>query len=151
MLLGDAQPVRLRGFGVVIGLGDRGGSDAPTTVREYLVDFLAKEAAAAKSSGRKWPSPQKLLDSPDSAIVAVYGLVPPGAADNAIFDVQVDALGTQTQSLEGGILLPTELKIWDTAATGTGLVAGRPLAKARGVVFTSPATDDASKTSGRRG
>src|SRR5262245_47540108 len=138
VLLGDAQAIRLRGFGVVIGLGDRGGGDAPTSVREYLVDYLAKEQAAAKSSGKKWPSPQKLLDSPDSAIVTVYGLVPPGATENAVFDVQVEALGTQTQSLEGGLLLATDLKIWDASATGAGLVAGRPLARARGMVFTNP-------------
>jgi hypothetical protein len=155
VLLGDAQPVRLRGFGVVIGLGDRGGSDAPTTVREYLVDYLAKEAAAAKSAGRKWPSPQKLLDSPDSAIVTVYGLVPPGAADNTIFDVQVEALGTQTQSLEGGVLLPTELKIWDASIDKSGavagLVAGRSLAKARGVIFTNPQPAADRKSGERRG
>lgn len=155
VLLGDAQPVRLRGFGVVIGLGDRGGGDAPTTVREYLVDYLAKEAASAKSAGRKWPSPQKLLDSPDSAIVTVYGLVPPGAADNAVFDVQVEALGTQTQSLEGGLLLPMELKIWDASIEKSGvvagLVAGRSLAKARGVVFTNPFPVADRKSGARRG
>lgn len=151
VLLGDAAPIRLRGFGVVVGLGDRGGGDAPTAVREYLTDYLGKEAASARSGGKKWPSPQKLLDSPDSAIVAVYGLINAGAVDGAPFDVQVEALGTQTQSLEGGILLPAELKIWDVSASGSGLVAGRTLAKARGPIFTNPFVKESAKSGERRG
>ncbi len=151
VLLGDAQPIRLRGFGVVVGLGDRGGGDAPTAVREYLADYLGKEAASARSGGKKWPSPQKLLDSPDSAIVAVYGLIPAGAVDGTFFDVQIEALGTQTQSLEGGILLPAELKIWDVSASGSGLVAGRTLAKARGPIFTNPFAKTSAKSGERRG
>ncbi|MBI5863190.1 MAG: flagellar basal body P-ring protein FlgI [Planctomycetes bacterium] len=151
IIVADSQPMRVRGFGVVIGLGDRGGGDAPTVVREYLVDYLSREAASARSSGRRWPSVQKLLDSPDTAIVGVYGFVPAGATEGTPFDVQVEALGTQAQSLEGGVLLQAELKQWDASATGTGLIGGRTLAKARGLVFTNPFSETERKTGRRKG
>lgn len=137
-LMGDAVPVRLRGFGLVIGLGDNGGTDCPTSVREYLLDHFAREFAPKGSGQRRDISPQKLLDSRDSAVVQVSGLVAPGMPAGATFDVQVEALGSDTRSLEGGLLLPCELKMFDSNASGTGILAGRTLAKARGPIFTNP-------------
>jgi Flagellar P-ring protein len=152
-LLSDGTPLRLRGFGVVVGLGDTGGSDCPTAVREYLIDYFAKQNAPTGAGPSKKISPQKLLDSPDTAVVGVYAAVPPGARKGTPLDVQIEALGSRTRSLEGGVLLPCELKIFDLAASGQGIIAGRALAIARGPVFTNPfAAADASATStaGRR-
>jgi hypothetical protein len=137
-LIGDAMPLRLRGYGLVIGLGENGGTDCPTTVRDYLLDYLSKELAPKGSGERRDLSPQKLLDSRDSAVVSISGLVPPGAPAGTIFDVQVEALGSDTRSLEGGMLWPCELKIFDRNISGTAILAGRTLAKARGPVFTNP-------------
>jgi hypothetical protein len=152
-LLGAAEPLRLRGFGVVIGLGDNGGSDCPSTIREYLLDYLARESAPRGASGRRPRfSPQRLIDSLDTAVVAVYGLVPAGAPRGSRFDLQVAAIGTQTRSLEGGVLLPCELKRFDVSAAGKGLVGGRTLGRARGLVFTNPfkGTDDSPTTQSAR-
>lgn len=137
-LVADGAPLRLRGFGLVIGLGENGGTDCPTSVREYLLDYIGKAVAPKGSGERRDVSPQKLLDSRDSAVVSVSGLVQPGAPSGTIFDVQVEALGSDTRSIEGGLLLPCELKIFDRNASGTAILAGRTLAKARGVVFTNP-------------
>ncbi|MFQ5807693.1 MAG: flagellar basal body P-ring protein FlgI [Phycisphaerae bacterium] len=138
-LIGAGDPLRLRGFGVVVGLGENGGSDCPSTIREYLLDYLAKEFAP-RGPGDRRPnfSPARLIDSLDTAVVAVHGLVPAGAPRGARFDLQVEAIGTQTRSLEGGVLLPSELRRFDVAAAGKGLVTGRVLARGRGVVFTNP-------------
>jgi hypothetical protein len=137
-LVSDAAPLWLRGFGVVVGLGENGGTDCPTTVREYLLDYFMKEFAPKGSGERKEMSPQKLLDSRDSAVVSVNARIPAGAPAGAVFDVQVEALGSDTRSIEGGMLLPCELKIFDRNASGTAILAGRTLGKARGVVFTNP-------------
>jgi len=155
VVVGSGAPLRLRGFGVVAGLGENGGSDCPAAIREYLLDYFAREFAPRDAAdGRARLSPQRLLDSPDTAVVAVHGLVPAGAPRGTRFDLQIEALGTQTRSLEGGILLPCELKRFDVAASGKGLVAGRTLARARGLVFTNPFGDlerGAAAQNARRG
>ncbi|RMF71727.1 MAG: hypothetical protein D6744_17550, partial [Planctomycetota bacterium] len=142
-LLADVAPMQLRGFGVVIGLGDNGGSDCPTSIREYLIDFYSREllSAGGDTARRSKISPKALIDSPDTAVVEITGLAPAGAPRGTPFDIRVEAIDTQTRSLEGGVLLPCELKIFDVSASGRGLVAGRPLARARGAVFTNPFVD----------
>jgi len=138
-LVGSGEPLRLRGFGLVIGLGEDGGSDCPSTIREYLLDYLAREFAPRDASERRPDfSPKQMIDSLDTAVVAVHGLVPGGAPPGTRFDLQVEAVGTQTRSLEGGVLALCELKRFDVTAAGKGLVAGRTLARARGLVFTNP-------------
>lgn len=137
-VLADAEPLRLRGFGVVVGLGDSGGSDVPESIREYLIDFLTKEMTAKTDSARPAISPDRLLSSPDAAVVEIQGLVPAGAPEGSFFDIQVEAVGTQARSIEGGMLLPCELKIFEVSASGQGLIGGKALARARGPIFTNP-------------
>lgn len=137
-LTSDAEPMLVRGYGVVIGLGDDGGTDCPTAVREYLIDYLAREAAAEAPISRFYSSPNSLLDSPDAAVVQISGVIPAGAPAGAMFDVQVEAMGTQTRSIDGGLLLESELKIFEPSMTGAGIIASRTYAKARGVVLTNP-------------
>ncbi len=154
-LIGSGEPLRLRGFGLVIGLGENGGSDCPSTIREYLLDYLDREFAP-RDAGRRRPnfSPKQMIDSLDTAVVAVHGLVPAGTPKGTRFDLQVEAVGTQTRSLEGGVLALCELKRFDVAAAGKGLVSGRTLARARGLVFTNPfrgADSSASRQTPRRG
>ena len=66
--------------GVEAGLGEDGGSDCPTTIREYLVDYLSREFAPGSSGDRRPKiSPERMIDSLDTSVVAVHGLVPAGA------------------------------------------------------------------------
>ncbi len=132
----------LQGFGLVYGLGSDGSADCPTRVRDYLADFLSKELAPSGGLARNSRfDTDKLIDSPDTAVVRVTGVVPPGAPKGATFDVRVEALpGTQTRSLEGGILLPCELKVYVAAMSTQGIVDSRTLAKAEGPLFTNPFT-----------
>ncbi len=143
-LLGNADPLLLRGFGVVVGLGEDGSSDCPTTIRKYLIEYLQKQFSIEKARFKQQIdlTPAKLIDSRDSAVVVVYGQVPPGAPRGTRFDVVVEALGTQTRSLEGGVLIPTEMRLFDISAAGTGIVAGRTLAIARGPVMVNPFVPD---------
>lgn len=142
----DVQP--LRGFGLVIGLNGRGGSDCPSVIREYLVELMTKDLSPQGIRGRKaQPSPGELIDSLDTAVVEVVGLVAPGARKGARFDVEVRVLpGTSTQSLEGGLLLPTPMRYFNVAASGKGLVEGSVLAEASGPVFVAPQLDVLNRT-----
>jgi hypothetical protein len=137
----DTQP--LRGFGLVVGLGGRGSSDCPSIIREYLIEVMSKELASQGGEHRNQPAPGELIDSPDTAVVEVTGVVPAGARKGARFDVVVRAVaGTSTQSLEGGLLLHTPLRYFDRAATGRGMVQGAELADATGPIFISPDSAD---------
>lgn len=138
-LYSNAEPLQLRGFGLVRGLGENGSNDCPTTIRDYLVDFLTKELTI--EDGRKVKpafSPAKLIDSLDTAVVSVRGFVQPGAPKNSVFDVEIEAIGNQTRSLEGGFLLLTELKLFNSTDAGRAMIAGRALSKAMGPVYTDP-------------
>ncbi|MBU0616574.1 MAG: HEAT repeat domain-containing protein [Planctomycetes bacterium] len=154
-LVGAGEPLHLRGFGLVIGLGENGGSDCPSSIREYLLDYLTREFASPDPGKRKPDfSPQQMIDSLDTAVVAVHGLILAGAPLGTPFDLQVQAIGTQTRSLEGGVLTLCELKRFDVASAGRGLVAGRSLARAHGLVFTGPfkgADPSAAQQTARRG
>jgi len=150
----DAQP--LRGFGLVVGLNGRGSSDCPTVIRDYLVELMTKERQSQGAEQRKkLPSPGELIDSLDTAVVEVVGIVPAGARKGVRFDLEARALlGTSTQSLEGGLLLSTAMRYFNPAASGTGLVEGPVLAQAGGPLFTNPAPEGANpggKADPRRG
>jgi hypothetical protein len=154
-LIGEGQPMRLRGFGLVIGLGDRGSSDCPSALREYLIEYLQKEVLdVGRERARPAVSAATIIDSLDSAVVEVSGLVPPGAVKGTPFDVQVEAVaGTGTRSLEGGLLVLCDLRQFAPDAAGRGLIEGRTLARARGPVFINPfaAESELEQVETRRG
>lgn len=144
----NVQVQPLRGFGLVVGLNGRGSSDCPSVIREYLVENLSKEMGPQGSpQRRRAPSPGELIDSLDTAVVEVTGVVPAGARKGLRFDLQVSALaGTSTQSLEGGLLLPTAMRYFDRAASGQGLIAGAVLAEGSGPLFVNPFAEGSSAT-----
>jgi hypothetical protein len=146
-LVADLNPVTLRGFGLVVGLDGTGSTDCPTSVRDYLIDFLAKQIAL---QGRRKPTqtPAELIDSPDTAVVEVAGTAPAGARSGTRFDLRIQALaGTSTTSLAGGLLLPTEMRIFDASASGEGLFFGAVLAEAGGPAAISPFAESAQSAS----
>lgn len=147
-LLANPEPRQLRGFGLVVGLDGRGSSDCPTVIREYLIDFLGKQLAPQGSPDRRPRlSPAELIDSLDTAVVEVTGSVPAGGRKGTRFDLEVRAVaGTSTESLEGGLLLPTQLRIFDRAASGQGLIAGSIYGEGGGPVFINPFMDSNSAT-----
>jgi len=147
-LMMSGTPQALRGFGIVVGLNGKGSSDCPSSVREYLIEYLTKQIAP-QGSGERTPhaSPDKLIDSLDTAVVEVLGYVPAGASSGTRFDLQVSVLdGTSTQSLSGGLLLPTQLRIFDRDASGQGMFAGAVLGEAGGPVFVNPFTEESRAT-----
>lgn len=137
--LGSVEDQPVRGFGVVIGLGDAGSRDCPTTVREHLLETMSKEAENWRSPDqRRRFSAAELIESPSTAVVEVFGLVPPALRAQGRFDILVQAIpGTATRSLAGGLLLPCELHLAGRTASYEEVLGGVVVARAGGPVFVS--------------
>jgi len=130
----------VRGYGLVVGLGRNGSRDCPRPLRRYMLQEIRKHlrAGGIYQPGEVQVSATRLLESLDTAVVEVTGLIPPGAARAARFDVRVRAVeGTNTRSLEGGRLYTCRLHIY-AADTRRGVVQGRAVATAAGPIFQNP-------------
>lgn len=140
-------PMRVRGYGLVVGLGRNGSRGCPRHVHDRLVRSLYKQQRLASPVvGESGVTPERLIDDVDTAVVVVHGEIPPAATRGGTFDVAVTAVpGTQTKSLRGGRLLGTELQVYRAVSTTTS-ITGRVLAHASGPVFINPFSQGESAT-----
>jgi len=129
-------PVIVRGYGLVVGLKGTGGRLMPAEVRAAMVQELARRGIGNPATSPEGWTPASLLDSPDTAVVIVEGVVPPGSTTDTKFDIRVSALpGTDVTSLEGGRLYTCDLR------PGPLLVGSRQakiIAEAKGNLFINP-------------
>jgi len=131
--------VALEGYGIVGGLRGTGSGDCPPRVRTYLKQYILKQMTDYRTNV------DGFINSEDTSVVRVYGVMSTDVLKNRYFDVMISTLpGTQTTSLEGGWLHSTELK-----QLGRFGMATRILAKAEGAVFID--TIEASVTDKRVG
>jgi len=137
------RKMRVRGYGLVVGLGRNGSRDCPPQIRRYLVQEVAKRYRLGTVGSDTDVTPEKLIADLDTAVVLITGAIPAAAQRGARFDVQVQALArSQTRSLAGGRLYTCQLKL----ASSTGaekLAEERTLAIARGPVFVNPFAEEA--------
>jgi hypothetical protein len=134
------ESIWLEGYGLVSGLKGTGSADCPPQIRAYLARYVQKLLPS-----RRMLDVEEFINSADTAVVLVEGIMPAVASDSQYFDLRVTALpGTQTVSLEGGWLLDTELK-----TAGSFRVATRVLADAKGPVLIDSLSG--SGTNGRVG
>ncbi len=122
------EPLYVQGIGFVTGLDGTGTRAMPPGVRRQVLELMHRHKVA---------EPEALLTSPDTAVVTVFGRIPPGARRDERFDLAVRAVpGTDTTSLEGGYVLECDLYRVHTAR---GVQArGEPLAVGEGSIFVSP-------------
>lgn len=129
------EPVVVRGYGLVVGLRDTGGRLMPAEVRAMMVQELARRGVGNPGTGFEM-TPEAMLNSPETAVVMVEGVIPPGATKDTKFDIRVSALpGTDVVSLEGGRLYTTDLR------PGPLLIGSRQaqiLAESKGNIFINP-------------
>jgi len=129
-------PVIVRGYGLVVGLKGTGGRLMPAEVRAAMVQELARRGIGNPATSPEGWTPASLLDSPDTAVVIVEGVVPPGSTTDIKFDIRVSALpGTDVTSLESGRLYTCDLR------PGPLLVGSRQakiIAEAKGNLFINP-------------
>jgi flagellar basal body P-ring protein FlgI len=140
-------PMRVRGHGLVVGLGTNGSRDCPKKVFDQLVQAMYKRRrATGRVVGVEEITPERLISDVDTAVVIVRGDIPPAAVRGSDFDITVTALpGTETKSLRGGRLYSAELRVFKSTATGRPL-SGRVLAQASGPVFLNPFSNDEAAT-----
>ncbi|MCH6551821.1 MAG: flagellar basal body P-ring protein FlgI, partial [Planctomycetes bacterium] len=139
-ILDGYRPVVVRGYGVVVGLNGTGSRDLPPDVRAHMIQEASRNGIGLESSGFGNVSPERFLDSMDTAVGVVEGLIPPGATEGTRFDVRVYAHPmTSTTSLEGGRLYTAELRpVVRRGLPPTGSRQAAAIARARGEVFINP-------------
>lgn len=140
--------MRVRGYGLVVGLGKNGSTDCPKSIYDRLVQSMYKQHRFGASSRVGVPSitPEAMINDIDTAVVVIYGDIPPAATEGTRFDVNVMSLpGTQTKSLRGGRLFTADLEMYRVVSPDVS-IAGRLLARAAGPVFINPFSDDQSAT-----
>ncbi len=140
-------PLRVRGYGLVMGLGGKGSRDCPPHVYKRLVQNLYKRYRfSGEAIGDATTTPEEWIHDDDTAVVLVEGAIPPGAAKGSRFDLHVRALpGTQTKSLRGGRLFGTELEIFRSVSPNLAIM-GRILARGSGPLFLNPFAGEDSAT-----
>lgn len=146
------QPIIASGYGLVVDLDGTGSRDVPPQVRATMIADLARRGIGEMSRGWGGLKPEDLIDSPNTAIVIVEGIIPqaasgrrtapPGVRTNhpalrgTLFDVHVRTEPSSgTTSLEGGLLIPTMLRFGTPV---TGRLQSREIAIAEGPIFINP-------------
>jgi hypothetical protein len=130
------EPVVVRGYGLVVGLKDTGGRLMPAEVRGMMIQELARRGIGNPAVSPEGWTPARLLDSAETAVVIVEGVIPPGATKDTKFDVRISALpGSDVTSLEGGRLYTTDLR---PGPLFVGSRQARILAEAKGNIFINP-------------
>ncbi|MGI6273662.1 MAG: flagellar basal body P-ring protein FlgI [Anaerohalosphaeraceae bacterium] len=98
--------VPVRGFGIVAGLPGTGSSECPPELREVLRKTILANVKSDASI-----NPDAFINGLDTAVVEIYGTIPPIASRGDRFDLKVVPFSsTQTTSLAGGTLYPCDLK-----------------------------------------
>ena len=149
------RKMKVRGYGVVAGLGTSGSKECPRRIRSQLIqDMYKRKEFAGTGIKPALITPEQFLADLDTAVVIIEGEIPAAVTARQSFDVTVTALpGTQTTSLEGGTLYTSNLYIYrETSATTS--VKGKALATAHGPVFINPFAGDeksATKRNPRQG
>lgn len=139
-ILDGYRPVVVHGYGVIVGLNGTGSRDLPPDVRSYMIQECTRNGVGQESSGYGQVSPERFLDSMDTAVVIVEALIPPGASEGTHFDVRVIAHPlTSTTSLEGGRLYTADLRpALGRRLPPTGSRQASAIARARGDIFINP-------------
>jgi len=144
----------LQGYGVVVGLGNNGSSEVPEHLKQYLLEYMTKQDLGLWSKGTESLPPEVLLRDKDTTVVLLGAAVPPGAPAGSRFDVEIAAFPqTDTRSLDGGMLMPSEMRL---AWLGRAQPGGPSFvwARAAGPVFVNPFlnfSDPADLVETRRG
>jgi hypothetical protein len=137
--LQNDTPFVVSGWGLTVNLSGTGGS---THISNNLRAFMVKQLEARGFGSKLNPNlekitPSMVLDDKNTAIVAVYGYIPPGARKGQWFDVSVVSASDDVLSLARGRLYNTSLTI-DGANPTQPSEPVNVFAIASGPVFVNP-------------
>lgn len=123
-----AKPVVVEGYGLVGGLAGTGSAYCPPEVRDYLKQYIPTQLPSQRVKV------DELIDSKNTAVVALEATIPAMPSMGERFDVHVSLLpGSEATSIQGGWLYKAELFV-----KGTVGVSSRVLASVEGPVFINP-------------
>ena len=125
--------IPVQGYALAGELKGTGSAECRADIRNYLTRYIRKELAGENIDN--------LINSTDTAVVLVEGMMPVSTNKNEVFDLRVRALpDTQTTSLESGQLYGAELR-----AAGSMGISTKVLAYAEGPIYIDkldrPASD----------
>ena len=124
-----------RGFGIVAGLNGTGSSECPPELRKKLISQIKVEMQEVGGI-----NPNAFINSHNTAVVEVRGMIPPIASKGDVFDLRVAPLAsTQTSSLKGGRLFPTKLVKYEKLINFSKYLT--PIAIAEGPIFINKLAD----------
>ena len=122
------ERVKVEGIGLVVGLSGTGSAQCPPNIRKYLTQYILKRLPRKSDI-----TSDELINSRNTAVVHVQGMLEPAMLRSDLFDVKVTTLGgTQTTSLAGGQLYTSDLMVIPPYAGG---LTSRALAQAAGAIF----------------
>ncbi|MHC4834411.1 MAG: flagellar basal body P-ring protein FlgI [Planctomycetota bacterium] len=136
-----AEAVPVRGIGIVSCLAGTGSSECPPEIRSELEKYIWQQIPDAGSV-----NPRLVIDSQDTAVVEITGVINAMATTSDRFDVILKPLSsTQTTSLDGGCLYTAELKERSRLSSVNQFTRfSKTLATAEGPVYTSRTADSSS-------
>ncbi len=129
----------VRGYGLVVGLGENGSRTCPDRIRKRVATEIRKKYRLGDSRlGRDMITPEQMINSGDTAVVFVHGEIGAGVLHGTSFDLQIEALpNTETTSLRGGRLYTCDLFYF--RSVGGGVVQeGKVVATGEGPLFVNP-------------
>ncbi len=133
--IGNNHYVEIRGVGLVRGLPDTGADDVNSPQRQYLYDEMLKRGERNVKS---------LLADPSSAVVEIYGKIPPGCQENDVFDIEIMVPDqSEVRSLRGGWL--TRSSMQEMMAFGGNIKEGFALAYAEGPIMVDPLATETNR------
>jgi len=125
----------VRGFGIVAGLNGTGSSECNPELRKKLVSQIKVELQEVGGI-----NPNVCINSHNTAVVEVRGIIPTIASKGDVFDLRVAPLAsTQTSSLKGGRLFPTKLVRHEQVLDFSQYLT--PVAIAEGPIFINKLAD----------
>ncbi len=108
---GTERAILVSGYGIVVNLNGTGSTSAPPALRQALITQMKKYGLGSARRDTLSMTPERVLADPNTAVVRIDGLIPPGASPGLRFDVLVTAVDSQTTSLAGGTLWTATLGI----------------------------------------
>ena len=121
------EPVTVEGYGLVGGLAGTGSASCPLQIRAYLRQHILTQVPGDKVN------PDELINSKNTAVVRLEGLISATPSQGEHFDVLVSLIpGSDATSLSRGWLYKANL-----VARGTVGVTTRALATVEGPIFVS--------------
>jgi len=144
MLVGDYANIdnnhflEIRGVGLVQNLPGTGADDVNSLERQMLYDEMVKRGVR---------DVRGTLADPSTAVVQIYGILPPGIQKDDTFDVEVMVPDqSEVKSLRGGWLMREPLR--EMMGVGGYIREGSPLAFVEGPIMVDPLATEKTNPAG---